>query len=153
MYTHAATSPSTNYHSCDLTRPGQWFSQNGQKETCPGISAPNYSALSSLDRQCCRWEVGRGLVTAWQRHNGALWHCLEQRQARALERDLFREKKGFSRWDIFILLLFHVGAILLFGDVSLKMSHACGAGAGTTRDKRFTWLKGLTVLCKEKQLS
>lgn len=51
---HTAASPSTNYHSCDLTRPGQRFQQNGQKQTCPGISAPNYSALSSPGGQCCR---------------------------------------------------------------------------------------------------
>lgn len=77
MHAYAAASPSTNYRSCDLTRPGQWFQQNGQKESCPGISAPNYSALSSPGGQCCRWEVGQDAVTVWQKHNGTLWHRLE----------------------------------------------------------------------------
>ena len=81
-HTHTAASPSTNYHSCDLTRPGQWFAQNGQKETCPGISVPNYPALSSPGGQCCRWEVGRGPVIVWQTHNRALWHRLERLKAR-----------------------------------------------------------------------
>lgn len=45
----AAASTSTNDHSCDLARPGQCFSNTGQKETGPGISAPSCSTLSWPD--------------------------------------------------------------------------------------------------------
>lgn len=35
IHIHTAASPSTNYHSCDLTCSGQWVPQNGQKKNVP----------------------------------------------------------------------------------------------------------------------
>lgn len=68
-HTHTAASPITNYRSCDLTRPGQWFSKKWTKRNL-SWNLSSQLLHAELGRQCCRWEVEQGTMEPW----GIAWN-------------------------------------------------------------------------------